>query len=201
VAALWRSVGYSAFAFGGADVLARSSRKMVPGGGDIYNSGAMSSPDNNLPALSRGSVSLPRLAIAISWALVVAFGGGVVCGLAISRYGEIGAVLLAACGAFGGFVSHKITQGANKVAAFGLALATLVAYFVAETCWIHWNTDKGEPSWWAAVNAWPLFIRDWELAALIGAACAVWGAWLAYGYAMSPIAPRTVPTTPAPPPP
>ena len=172
---------------------------MVPRDHDIYNDAAMSVPDNNLPAIARGSLSVPRLAAALCWALLVALGGGTLCGLAISRYGEIGALLLAACGAFGGFVSHKVTRGPNKIAAIVLVLGMAIAYFVAETCWIHWNTDKGEPSWWAAVAAWPLFIRDWELAALIGAACTAWGAWSAYGYAMSPAPPAAQPATPEPP--
>lgn len=172
---------------------------MVPCGRAIYNNGAMSVPDDNLPARSCRKVSLPRLTMAIGWALVVAVGGGFLCGLAVSRYGTFGAVGLAVFGVLGGSISHKITRGPSKVAALALLLAMVVAFFVAETCWIRWNTENGELGWWAAITTWPAFIREKELAALIGAACAVWGAWSAYGCAMSPAPPHTLPTAPAPP--
>ena len=86
---------------------------------------------------------------------------------------------------FGGYVSRKITRRPSKVAGICLAIALGFAFVVAETCWLHWNTDKGEPSWPAAIRLWPLFLRKYTLSALIGAVCAAYGAWSAYGYAAS----------------
>jgi hypothetical protein len=138
--------------------------------------------------------------IAIVWSLVVALGGGLACGLCVSRYGEFGALSLAACGAFAGYVSRKITQGPSKIAGLCQVIAMCLAFVVAYTCWIHWKTVKGEESWWVAFTLWPAFIREYELSALIGAVLAGCGAWYAYGNATSGVI-RSTPAAPIAPPP
>ncbi|HVA46529.1 MAG TPA: hypothetical protein VNH11_09155 [Pirellulales bacterium] len=134
------------------------------------------------------------LSIALGWSLVVAFVGGLACGWCISHFGEFGALSLAACGALAGYVSHKITRGPSKIAGVSQVIGTCLAFFIAETCWLHWNTRNGEPDWWAAIGVWPLFIREYQLSALIASACTAYGAWCAYGYATSLDSRPTQPT-------
>lgn len=139
--------------------------------------------------------------MAAAWSLAAALAGGLACGWCISHFGEFGALSLAACGAFAGYVSRRITQGPSKAAGISLVLAACLMFLIAETCWIHWNTEKGEAGWWMAITLWPAFIREWQLSALIGAVCAGYGAWCGYGYATSPVPALSQPaSTTAPPP-
>ena len=119
--------------------------------------------------------------IAVVWSVAVALLGGLGCGWCINQFGEFGALSLSANG---GYVSHKITRRASKLAAVSQVIGAGVAFFVAETCWLHWNIVQGEESWGAAVRIWPLFLREYQLSALIGAACTAYGTWCAYDYAM-----------------
>ncbi len=120
---------------------------------------------------------------AAAWALVVAFGGGFACGWCISTLGTFGAVSLVVCGVLAGWVSRKITERASVSAGTLQAIAVCVAFFVAETCWLHWNTRQGEPGWLDAIRVWPLFVSEYTASVFIGAACAGYGAWSAYGSA------------------
>lgn len=129
--------------------------------------------------------SRSSVAIATAWAAVVAFGGGFVCGWCVSQFGEFGSLSLAAGGALAGYVSRKITRQPSKLAGASQVIATCLMFFIAETCWLHWKTRNGEASWAAAISVWPLFIREYQLSALIGAAATAYGAWCAYGYAVA----------------
>lgn len=145
--------------------------------------------------------SRSSLAIAIAWAAIVAIGGGFACGWCVSQFGEFGSLSLAACGALAGYVSRKITRRPSRLAGTCQVTATCVAFFIAETCWLHWKTRNGEASWAAAISVWPLFIREYQLSALIGAAATAYGAWCAYGYATAAdyrAAELTPPVTPQP---
>jgi len=124
--------------------------------------------------------------VLIAWSVVMALGGGLACGWCISRFGELGAVSIVVCGALAGYVSRKIMRHASKAAGICQAIGVCIAFAIAETCWLHWNTENGEPSWWAAIRVWPLFLSEYTLSALIGAASTAYGAWLAYGYAATP---------------
>ncbi|OYV86637.1 MAG: hypothetical protein B7Z73_11425 [Planctomycetia bacterium 21-64-5] len=136
------------------------------------------------------------LSVALGWSLVVAFLGGLACGWCISHFAEFGALSLAACGALAGYVSHKITRGPSRIAAVSQVAAASLAFFVAGTCWLHWNTLDGEPSWWVAMCLWPFLVRDYQFFVLVGGVSAAYGAWCAYGYATSPDPRPTQPTAP-----
>jgi hypothetical protein len=165
-----------------------------------YNAEEMSLSHDKASTSRPLAVSSARRAIAICWSLVVTFGGGVACGWCISHFGWPGAISLTGCGAFAGYISLKITQRPSRVAAWSQAFAICLAYFVAETCWLHWNTRNGEASWWAAVGVWPIFVREYVEPALIGAVCAAFGAWFAYSHATGPGASSSQPATPVAPP-
>ncbi|HVX14134.1 MAG TPA: hypothetical protein VHC22_23310 [Pirellulales bacterium] len=124
------------------------------------------------------------LVCAAGWALVVALGGGLACGWCITtRFGELGAVSLIACGMLAGSVSRKITGRASVAAGTLQAIGVCLAFIVAETCWLHWKTENGAASWSDAIRFWPAFLREYTLSVLIGASCAGYGAWSAYGLA------------------
>lgn len=121
--------------------------------------------------------------IAMGWSLIVALGGGLACGWCISEFGATGAISLAACGGLAGYASRKITRRASKPAGLCQVLAVCVAFGIAETCWLHWNTRNGEPSWWAAVRLWPLLLREYTIDVAFAAAFTACGAWWAYSAA------------------
>lgn len=129
------------------------------------------------------------------------FAGGLACGWCVSHLGELGALSLAACGALAGNLWRRVARTPSKLAGASLAIATMLAYFVAETCWLHWNTRNGEPSWWAAISIWPLFLREYTIAASIGMVCAAYGAWSAYGSALAGDSSRATHEVVGPPPP
>lgn len=84
----------------------------------------------------------------------------------------------------------------SKAAGICQAIGVGLAFVVAETCWLHWETVDGESSWSAAIRLWPLFLREYTVSALIGAGCAAYGAWSAYDYAAGTDARRTEPANP-----
>lgn len=138
---------------------------------------------------------------AIAWSVFIAFTGGIACGWCVSHLGELGSLSLAACGALAGYVSRKLTRRASKLAGACQVIATCLAFFIAETCWLHWNTRNGEPSWWAAISVWPAFLREYTTSAVIAAACTAYGAWSAYGYAAGRASRSIEPATTVSPPP
>jgi hypothetical protein len=121
-----------------------------------------------------------RVVWAVAWAIVVGTFGGYACGLAISRFGELGSASLWALGALAGYVGRRILAAPSHWVGCVLAAANVCALVVAEVCWIHWNTIQGAASWQQALALLPTFVRDYELAALIGAVFCGFGAWSAY---------------------
>lgn len=117
---------------------------------------------------------------AIGWAVVAGMGGGYVCGLAISRFGEIGSISLWALGALAGYVGRKIISVPSRLVGWVLVVACGAAFVIAEVCWIHWNTKQGAESWWTAFTLLPMFVQEYEIAALFGAILTVFGALSAY---------------------
>lgn len=130
--------------------------------------------------------SLKSLLSLFASSTIVAFGGGLAAGWCVSQFGERGAPSLAALGALAGYVWRRFTRSPSKVSGICLAIATCLAFLIAETCWLHWNTRNGEPGWWAAMSAWPAFLREYTFSALVGAACAAIGAWCAFDFASTP---------------
>ena len=118
--------------------------------------------------------------LAMAWAVVVATGGGFVCGLAIDRYGELGSITLWAMGAFAGYVAQKILGGRSRVVGAVLVVSCVSVFVISETCWIHWNIKQGADSWLAAFRLLPTFVQEYERAALFGAIVTALGAWSAY---------------------
>jgi hypothetical protein len=143
----------------------------------------MDEPNPYQSPTSQSPLPNSALLLAVAWSVIVALLGGVTCGWCISHFGEVGALALAANGALAGYVSHKITRRGNRLAAVSVVIGACVAFFVAETCWLHWDTVQGEASWGEAIRLWPLFVREYQLSALIGAGSTAYGAWCAYGYA------------------
>lgn len=130
---------------------------------------------------------------------LVCLAEGVACGWCVGQFGELGALSLAGFGALSGYLWSRMARSASKLAGGSLAIATAFAFFIAETCWLHWNTRNGEPSWRAAIGVGPLFLREYTLSALIGMASAAYGAWSAYGYASVPGSQASTPEVSTPP--
>ena len=147
------------------------------------------SDDNPYEAPRRFSVSHRRhgtlgsgnnVPLAIVWTLIIATVGGVACGLLIDRFGELGSISLWAMGALAGYVAQRILGGGSRLVSFALVASCVSAFVIAETCWIHWNTKQGAESWLAAFALLPTFVKDYEIAALMGAIFTGFGAWSAY---------------------
>ena len=60
---------------------------------------------------------LLRTILALAWTIVVAAGGGYVCGLLITKFGELGSASLYALGWLAGNVGHRIYGGKSIIIA------------------------------------------------------------------------------------
>lgn len=136
-------------------------------------------PSSLADGFATGEFGVPLL-IVIALVPAIGVGGGYVCGLAIAQFGELGSVFLWALGAGAGFVGRKIITNPNRAVGWLLACACVLAFVVAETCWIHWETEQGSESWWAAVTLLPTFVQQYQIAALAGAIFTLFGAHSAY---------------------
>ncbi len=130
-----------------------------------------------------------RVAAAILWACLLAVAGGLIAGLALEKFGMLGSLVFWATGAFGGFVSRKLTQGPNRAAAYALVVACAVAFVVGEASWYRWNFtipdpvtgEHRDPSWVEAFTRVPKYL--WQhrpITMAIGALCTFLGAQSAY---------------------
>lgn len=117
-----------------------------------------------------------KRALSVAWASVVALAGGVACGWCLDRYGTLGAISLWPLGAIAGFIAVRLKLS-GRFCAWALVAACLVAFVVAETCWIRWHEEKG---WWDAVRYWPTFITEYEVPVLVGIVLAAFGAESAF---------------------
>lgn len=129
--------------------------------------------------------TLQQRAFSGGWATIVALAGGAACGWCISKFAEWGSVSLWALGFVAGLAARRL-QLEGRFSAWALAIACFVAYAVAETCWLRWNTKNGEEGWWASICLWPMFLNEYTVSALIGAAFAAFGAESAFRQARRP---------------
>ena len=127
---------------------------------------------------STGTSSLWDLGISIGLALATFVGGGYLCGLALEQFGSLGAISLWATGGIAGFVAAKLIKP-HKVAGYVLAAGVVLAFVVAEICWIHWNI-VGAEEWPTAISMFPTFLKEYQMDALMGAIFTFFGAASAY---------------------
>ena len=142
---------------------------------------ATSEPHSQLATEAKPSplVSPVTRALSLVWAIFVALGGGAACGWCMSKLNDVGTPSLWALGFFAGVVGRKL-QLSGRFAAWSLAIACLLAYLVAETCWLRWNTAQGEAGWWSSICLWSLFIKEYAVSAILGVAFAAFGAESAF---------------------
>lgn len=124
------------------------------------------------------------LSSGMQWAIIGALSlltvvvGGYLSGCAIDRFGAMGAVAIWATGGIAGFVAAKLVSP-DRAFGYLLAAAVVVAFLVAETCWIHWHI-KGAETLTAAVALLPQFFSDYSTDALVGGVLTFFGASSAY---------------------
>jgi hypothetical protein len=124
--------------------------------------------------------SAMQLPLVIGLALAVALLGGVACGWAISYFGELGSISLWLLGVLAGLAGKKIIAGPSRLTAWLLVVACVVAFAIAEICWIHWATKQGAEGWWKSVTLLLTFVQQYRIAALAGTIFTVFGALSAY---------------------
>jgi hypothetical protein len=127
---------------------------------------------------STGSVT--RLPLIIGLAVLVATAGGYACYWPISYFGELGSVSLWLLGATAGFLGRKIVAGPSRMTGWLLVACCAVAFVIAETCWIRWETKQGAEGWWESIALLPTFVRLYRRAALIGTVFTFLGSLSAY---------------------
>lgn len=121
-----------------------------------------------------------QVALVSCLAMAVMSLGGYASGLAITKFGTLGAASLWLIGEVAGAAGRKLIPEKNKLAGVILAVACVVAFLVAEVCWIHWRIVPAQQSWSAAIRYLPTFVERYTTSALIGAICCFMGASSAY---------------------
>lgn len=123
----------------------------------------------------------------LHWPIIAALGvatvlfGGYLGGCAIDEFGRLGGAALWGAGALAGFIASK-TVVPQKNFGYALAAAVVLAFFVAEACWIHWNI-VGAEAWPAAIAKLPEFFSTYTFDAAIGGLFTFFGAQSAYSNA------------------
>lgn len=140
-------------------------------------------PEEATPGRETRTPGIRNLPLIIAWAVLVAVGGGYVCGLAICQFAALGSITLWPLGAVAGYVGLKIIGQPNRVAAWILVVACAIAFPLAEICWIRWCWPlwgEGQGSWPEAIALLPTFIKGNQIPALIAAIFTFFGAMAAY---------------------
>jgi len=121
--------------------------------------------------------------MAVGLAIVGVLLGGYLCGCVIDQFGSIGSVSIWALGGVLGWAAGKILAP-NTTVGYVLATAVVLAFFVAEICWIKWNI-VGVETWIDAAKKLPLFFRTYRIDSFITGLMAFFGASSAYRQAGS----------------
>jgi len=129
------------------------------------------------------SESPRRLPLAIVSAVIASIVGGIACGWLIGEIGELGSIALWPLGFVAGTISRKLTVAPSRASAWCQVAACVLAMFVAEACWLHWNTLQGEKGWWVSMMLLPAFVKDYTVSAVVAGAFTVFGCFSAYGTA------------------
>lgn len=153
------------YVYGMEDVLENTSSDL---GGDV----GVGSPRKD-----RFSGSTAYVVVATIAVVGVTLGGSLA-GLAINRFGSFGAVAIWALGGLLGWLTAKFVQPARS---FGwlLAATVILAFLVAETCWIRWNI-VGADTWLQAIAKLPTFFQTYQLDCLAAGLMTVFGAMSAF---------------------
>ncbi len=119
-----------------------------------------------------------HLFVSVAVAVMITLLGAFVCGLALLRYGPIGAVTLWGTGAIGGFVATRVLVRGDGLA-WLLATSVVLAMLLGEICWLHWNST-GIGSWSYAVSRLGAYFRLYPTESLVMVIFAIGGAMSAY---------------------
>ncbi len=111
--------------------------------------------------------------------LATALGGGCLCGLMIDQFAPVGSISLWALGFVSGFAATKLTQRRSNATACILAVACILAFVVAEVCWIRWNI-QGVESWTDAITKFPRFLKQFRIDAFIAVVFTFFGCQAIY---------------------
>ena len=116
----------------------------------------------------------------IALSILVAHMGGYLCGMAISQWGTTGSLVLWPLGALAGWIGRKLSPTPRLSNAIVLVVGTVLAFLIAEVCWLHWNTKQGAASWLEAVRWLPTFFVEYQVPALIAGFFTAMGALSCY---------------------
>ena len=94
-----------------------------------------------------------EFALAIGLAMLTVGLGGYLAGCAIAKWGTIGSVSLWAAGGIAGWLAAQFLSP-NRQVGYLLAASVVIAFLVAEVCWIHWRIVGGD-TWIDAIRLLP----------------------------------------------
>ena len=141
---------------------------------------------NTSPAA--GEMTTPQIAMCIAWAIVVAVGGGILCGWLMVRFGTFGAAGLMGLGILAGMVAWQITRRGTPWVGWMLVVAVLLALVLANMFWLRYaNFAVGQnaKSWWDAAKGVFNLPNTAGTHCFITIVCAAFGAYNAYSSAGS----------------
>lgn len=161
-----------------------------------------SAPPGRPPAQATPDrVGASTLCLAAAWNVAVAACGGLVGFWMLDQFGVVGAIGFWPLGVVAGIVSRKITQKPSRPAGALVVGACILAYLVADVCYIHWRIDQGAEGWWKSCTLLPTYFKEFRTDVLVEAIMTGCGAYNGWWYATRPLwRPRqdfTQPTNPS----
>ena len=117
--------------------------------------------------------------ISAALGVATALGGGFLCGWMIDQFAPVGSISLWALGFVSGLAANKFTQSRSNTMACTLVVACVLAFVVAEVCWIRWNI-QGVETWTDAIAKFPLFLKQFRIDAFIAALFTFFGCQAIY---------------------
>lgn len=118
------------------------------------------------------------LLVSLTVATLIAVGGGILSGIAISTHGILGLVGLSLSGVFGGFAAAKLLERNVAIASL-VGISVVLAMLIAMITW-NWHSSPGDITWLEAAERLRWFLDCQHKMALLASLSTIIGVFFAY---------------------